>query len=166
MATETKTEQPSSSSAAAPEPKGGEGDTVATTTTTNAEGASSSTAPPAVDQATMDQLTEAEKTLQDLVTKKKIIDKQLATVEASIYALEESYLTDTQQYGNVVRGFDGYLQGRTDKKKYKINEADRLFSQSSVTYHRALEIKAREEEYSREEEEMYTHRKKKQRRDD
>ncbi|TPX48883.1 hypothetical protein SeMB42_g02827 [Synchytrium endobioticum] len=131
----------------------------ATASTANADGPPASSAA-AIDQATMDHLTEAEKILSDLVHKKKQLDKQLAGVEASIYALEESYLTDTQQYGNVVRGFDGYLHGRPDKKKYKINDADRLFSHSSVTFQHALEIKAREEGYMQEEEEMFHRRKK------
>jgi chromatin modification-related protein EAF6 len=57
-----------------------------------------------------------------------------AAIEASIYALEGAYLEDTQQYGNIIRGFDGYIASRTERKRYRFTDADRLFSTSSVTY--------------------------------
>ncbi|KAL2919488.1 Chromatin modification-related protein meaf6 [Polyrhizophydium stewartii] len=92
----------------------------------------------------MAMLTEAERELADLIAKKRQLDKSLASIEASIYALEGSYLEETQ-YGNIVRGFEGYLSSRADRRKSRPTDSDRLFSQSSVTYLKAIEMRQRED---------------------
>ncbi|KAJ3300212.1 chromatin modification- protein eaf6 [Borealophlyctis nickersoniae] len=98
-------------------------------------------------------LAEAEQELASLISRKKLVDKTLAQLEQKIYAFEGSYLEDTQQYGNIIRGFDGYLtSSRADKKKSKLNESDRLFSMSSATYQRSLDLKQRELERENSEE--------------
>jgi chromatin modification-related protein EAF6 len=56
-------------------------------------------------------------------------------------------LEDTQQNGNIIRGFDGYLSGRQDRKKPKFTELDRLFSLSSYTYQKVREKIDEEGEY-------------------
>ncbi|KAH6569546.1 hypothetical protein BSLG_001748 [Batrachochytrium salamandrivorans] len=83
--------------------------------------------------ATTELLNEADKELAELQQKKKLLDKSLANIEQSIYALEGSYL-DESQYGNIVRGFDGYLSSRIDRRKPRPTESDRLFSLSSATF--------------------------------
>lgn len=108
----------------------------------------------AINQATPETLQEAERTLSDLLTRKKAVDKTLVRkicpwspakeqdwlwwykmeLERKIYLFEGSYLEDTNQYGNIIRGFDGYLNNQSNKKRQKLTEEDRLFSRSSVTY--------------------------------
>ena len=60
-----------------------------------------------------------------------------AQLETQIYNLETSYLTDTAAHsgGNIIHGFEGYLKNQPGgRRKYEINEADRIFSISSLTY--------------------------------
>lgn len=80
------------------------------------------------------QYETAKKELRDLIIRKKQADKDLAQLEAQIYKLEGNYLEDTQQGGNIVRGFDGYLKGMINTRKSTFAESDRLFSLSSVSY--------------------------------
>jgi len=53
-------------------------------------------------------------------------------------------LEDTCNQGNVIRGFEGYLNlrptGGMEKKKTRFKEGDRLFSLSSSTYQKVLFI--------------------------
>ncbi|KAJ8521669.1 hypothetical protein ONZ45_g1662 [Pleurotus djamor] len=82
--------------------------------------------------------------------KKRTIDKQLATTEARLYQLEFQYLTDTSQSsGNIIQGFDGYLRNQTvARRKYEVSDSDRLFSNSSVTLHKSIELVQEGEESS------------------
>ncbi|KAI9094107.1 histone acetyltransferase subunit NuA4-domain-containing protein [Phlyctochytrium arcticum] len=88
-------------------------------------------------------LQEAERELSELLGRKKAVDKQLMDLERKIYLLEGTYLEDTSQYGNIIKGFEGYLHTSSTKKKQKLSEEDRLFSRSSVTYPKALEMNQR-----------------------
>ncbi|KAG0798618.1 hypothetical protein G6F22_004045 [Rhizopus arrhizus] len=85
-------------------------------------------------QVTRQKYEEAKQELQALLNRKKQVDTNLINLEHAIYLFEGSYLEDTQQNGNIIRGFDGYLSTRSDRRKPKFTELDRLFSLSSSTY--------------------------------
>ncbi|KAL1927100.1 hypothetical protein VTP01DRAFT_5063 [Rhizomucor pusillus] len=95
-------------------------------------------APPEPPQVIRQKYEEAKLELQALLSRKKQVDANLINLENAIYLFEGSYLEDTQQNGNIIRGFDGYLASRPDKRKHKYTELDRLFSLSSTTYQKAL----------------------------
>ncbi|TXT07150.1 hypothetical protein VHUM_03320 [Vanrija humicola] len=72
--------------------------------------------------------------------RKRALDMSLATLEATIYASEASYLEDTAASGgNIIKGFESYLKpppthGYTVKRKMEAGADDRLFSGSSVQF--------------------------------
>uniref|UniRef100_A0A7S4NZW5 Chromatin modification-related protein MEAF6 n=1 Tax=Paramoeba aestuarina TaxID=180227 RepID=A0A7S4NZW5_9EUKA len=74
--------------------------------------------------------------MEQLLEKKNQIEKSLENLEKQIFALETSYLEDTNHVGNLVRGWDGYLsRGRSNNagQRKRLKDSDRLFSLSSVT---------------------------------
>ncbi|KAF8517345.1 histone acetyltransferase subunit NuA4-domain-containing protein [Gautieria morchelliformis] len=90
------------------------------------------------------------KTKQDLLdalARKRAIDRQLVSCEVQIYNVEASYLADTAGNGggNIIQGFDGYLKNPgVSKKRAEVSDADRMFSNSSSTYAKSLEMQAEE----------------------
>ncbi|EPT05095.1 hypothetical protein FOMPIDRAFT_1045167 [Fomitopsis schrenkii] len=91
----------------------------------------------------------AKKELMQALAKRRDVDKQLAHLEVQIYNLEASYLTDTAAHsgGNILHGFEGYLKNPTGgRKKFEIGDADRMFSSSSTTYKKSLELSGDGEE--------------------
>ncbi|KAI8096846.1 histone acetyltransferase subunit NuA4-domain-containing protein [Halteromyces radiatus] len=106
--------------------------------TSNAQQPSKSVTANEPPQVTRQKYDETKMELQALLNRKKQVDTNLINLEHSIYLFEGSYLEDTQQNGNIIRGFDGYLSSRPDKRKQKFTELDRLFSLSSSTYQKAL----------------------------
>ncbi|EIE88949.1 hypothetical protein G6F46_001389 [Rhizopus delemar] len=99
-------------------------------------------------QVTRQKYEEAKQELQALLNRKKQVDTNLINLEHAIYLFEGSYLEDTQQNGNIIRGFDGYLSTRSDRRKPKFTELDRLFSLSSSTYQKALAQKEEKDQDS------------------
>lgn len=63
-----------------------------------------------------------------------------------MYQMEESYLKDTQAVGNLIAGFDGLYGPRNDRRRNRTTNVDhdRIFSQSSSTYQKSLELKLQE----------------------
>jgi hypothetical protein len=76
------------------------------------------------------------------LSRKKALDAELLNLERQIYALETSYLENTAQLGDLIRGWGDFSApmspggpgGSTmTKKKKKINDHERIFSSSSVS---------------------------------
>jgi len=101
------------------------------------------------------------KEILNALPKKRAIDKQLVRehlsptdlysclsqvqIEAQIHNLEATYLSETAQHsgGNIIHGFEGYLKNQTTgRRKYEINEQDRIFSNSSLTVAKAGKIRS------------------------
>ncbi|KAJ7543953.1 hypothetical protein O6H91_09G060000 [Diphasiastrum complanatum] len=72
-----------------------------------------------------------------LVAKREKLLEELRTVEKQVYDLETTYLQDSSQCGNVLKGFEGFLSSTKGagnlKRPRKFQPEDRLFSLSSVT---------------------------------
>ncbi|VDC00660.1 unnamed protein product [Peniophora sp. CBMAI 1063] len=85
---------------------------------------------------------QAKKELLAALAKKRQLDKQLAQLEVHIYEVEGQYLLETSSHsgGNIIHGFDGYLKNQVTKKRYEIQDHDRLFSTSSLTYAKSLDL--------------------------
>src|SRR5436305_1064065 len=74
--------------------------------------------------------------LSELETRRQQLAESLRQTERAIYDLEDSYIRDTSYYGNVIKGWDGYITVRLNKsshhsinqaKKMKIINKERLF---------------------------------------
>ncbi|KAI9190348.1 hypothetical protein H9P43_001782 [Blastocladiella emersonii ATCC 22665] len=83
---------------------------------------------------------EAETELLELIRQKQKIDKSVMEIEYRIYQLEGSYLEETAVGGNILRGFDGYLGARSERRRTRgpADNSDRIFSNSSTTYQDSL----------------------------
>ncbi|KAF9778699.1 histone acetyltransferase subunit NuA4-domain-containing protein [Thelephora terrestris] len=89
------------------------------------------------------------KDLAQALTRKRHADKKLAEVEVQLYQLEASYLTETttNSGGNIITGFENYLKNQgIGRRKFEVTDSDRMFSASSTTYQRSLEIMGEGEE--------------------
>ena len=67
----------------------------------------------------------------------KVYEDDIKKVETHIYNIETRYLEDTAAYGNLVKGWDGYMDSKGTKssafRRHRISEKHRIFSSSSAT---------------------------------
>lgn len=81
-------------------------------------------------------------TLRQTIEKKRKLDEQLANIEEQIFKAEGTYLEETANSGNIVRGFDAWVKGvqvggrgaPDDRRRGRVREDDRIFSRSSVSF--------------------------------
>ncbi|CAF9928472.1 MAG: hypothetical protein ALECFALPRED_004067 [Alectoria fallacina] len=87
--------------------------------------------------------------LRETLQKKRLLDKNMATLEDQIFRYEASYLEETGA-GNIIKGFDNYIKGSTTagttnastgggtntRRKGPVMESDRIFSRSSASFMR------------------------------
>ncbi|KAI1959305.1 chromatin modification- protein eaf6 [Ophidiomyces ophidiicola] len=96
--------------------------------------------------------------LRETLQRKRILDRNLAALEESIYRFEHSYLEETGA-GNIIKGFDNYIKGSTGsslstagslgasfgggasggtstRRKGQVSDMDRVFSRSSASFMR------------------------------
>ncbi|KAJ2721858.1 Chromatin modification- protein meaf6 [Coemansia sp. Benny D115] len=147
----TPESKPAAAAAAAAAATATTDSTPATKATTPAPAGSGSTPKPAKangklpgeGKLTKKMLKEAEQELFQLLVKKKQIDRSLIDTESAIYDFETSYFENSNQDGNIVHGFEGYLaSGRQhEHRRQHFSEADRIFSQSSATFKKAQEAR-------------------------
>ena len=79
-----------------------------------------------------------ENELEELINKKKEVDRNITQLESQIYNYETSFLEESKT--NITRGLDGYLSNRSDRKHYNVKDTDRIFSNSSSTFQKVLFI--------------------------
>ncbi|OAV91046.1 hypothetical protein, variant [Puccinia triticina 1-1 BBBD Race 1] len=124
-----------------------------------------------VDPGVLSRLESAKIELAMNLAKKKKLDKELAALEATLYSHETAYLTDPSAnlFGNIVKGYEAYVKAppstsmagdhhSTRRKRAYTNtigpagptemvgDAERIFSKSSGSYARALEVRSKEHE--------------------
>ncbi|EFP79146.2 hypothetical protein PGT21_016586 [Puccinia graminis f. sp. tritici] len=124
-----------------------------------------------VDPVILSRLENAKAELAMNLAKKKKLDKELAALEATLYSHETAYLTDPSAnlFGNIVKGYEAYVKAppstsmagdhhSTRRKRAYTNtigptgptemvgDAERIFSKSSGSYARALEVRSKEHE--------------------
>lgn len=128
----------------------------ATTTTTSSTPTSASAPQPTSLEEANQRYLSTKLSLRTGLANKRLIDRSLVDLESQIYLFEGSYLATTATSGgNIVKGFDGYLKnsstggGRSNSSNNvagagEVAVEDRIFSLSSATWQKSLEMKANE----------------------
>ncbi|TCD61616.1 hypothetical protein EIP91_008160 [Steccherinum ochraceum] len=102
--------------------------------------ASEAAAPSAEDKARYDA---AKEELIKALAKKREADKRLAQLEVQLYTMEGTYLVETsaQSGGNIIQGFENYLKNvPSGRRKHEVGDNDRVFSLSSSSTKKSLEL--------------------------
>jgi len=84
--------------------------------------------------------------LRALLAKRVVLDRSLNQIEDRLYSAETEYLESTPN-GNMLTGFDNYIKGSSTsaaggRRKGAINESDRVFSNSSLSFKANLDSPA------------------------
>ncbi|WEW59997.1 chromatin modification- protein eaf6 [Emydomyces testavorans] len=137
--------------------------TTAATATGTATTAAPNTADPALTRG-VPYYEKLRRELRETLQKKRLLDRNLASLEESIYRFEQSYLEETGA-GNIIKGFDNYIKGSTGpsslsiasalsssfggsgggsgggggpitRRKAQVSDLDRVFSRSSASFMR------------------------------
>lgn len=65
--------------------------------------------PAPIARPSAEDLVDLERELQKLIARKIQADTNLVKIESKLYDLETEYLTETQSFGNLIHGVEGYL---------------------------------------------------------
>ncbi|RMZ83404.1 hypothetical protein DV737_g1637, partial [Chaetothyriales sp. CBS 132003] len=110
-------------------------------------GSASKAAAASADRPGLPYYEKLRRDLRDTLQKKRVLDRNLAAIEDQIYRQETSYLEETSAAGNIVKGFDNYIKasavsasanaaGGNTISGTPVNDSDRIFSKSSVSFSR------------------------------
>jgi chromatin modification-related protein EAF6 len=81
----------------------------------------------------MAEYEKMKKELRELINRKRVMDKNLTTLEDQIYKFEGAYLEDASN-GNIMKGYDNYMKTNQTKRRGTFSDQDRLFSLSSAVF--------------------------------
>ncbi|CAO2832244.1 unnamed protein product [Amaranthus hypochondriacus] len=75
--------------------------------------------------------------LASLLSKREKLQDELRNIEKKVFELETTYLQESNHFGHVFKGFEGFLSSSKSttnmKRSRKFQPEDRIFSLSSVT---------------------------------
>lgn len=121
-----------------------------------------------VSRPSAEDLVDLERELQKLIARKIQADTNLVKLETRLYDLETEYLTETQSFGNLIHGIEGYLglppatlanapirRGpfnnsntslstmTSQTSNSSINPQQRIFSSTSMSFQKSLALAGR-----------------------
>lgn len=108
---------------------------------------------PSINTMTLDsapspqQVSQVERELIDCIRKKREMDRVLVDLEVQLYNYETSFLERYSQSGSIVKGFDPsaflslLVSPDGPKGDSTPSDSDRIFSSSSLTTQKALQLK-------------------------